>query len=141
MKIGSRLDGIIRTVEDDYYEYGAVEVARTFNGVTSTKWLGDSFKLAKALRDMLLRLHELVGNDQSIVKRLQVVGVATAGLSFQYIRMNHPSGYVCLLQREKLQQVPKAVHDLPDLMHLLMNVAQMKVSDPPPCYLVTNMAT
>lgn len=130
MKIGCRLDAIIRTVEDDYYEYGAMEVARTFNSVKSTKWLGDSFKLAKALRDMLFRLHELVDNDETIVKKLQVVGVTNAGLSFQYVRMSHPNGYVCLLQREKLQQVPKVVQGVVDLLHLLMNVVQVKVGGP-----------
>lgn len=80
-KIGPRLDGVIRTVEDDYYEYGGMEVARSFGGVTSTKWLSDSLKLAKALRDMLFRLHELVDHDAAIVKRLQVVGVFNAGMS------------------------------------------------------------
>lgn len=57
-----------------------MEVARTFNGVTSSKWLGDSFKLAKALRDMLFRLHDLVDHNEAIVKRLQVVGVFNAGM-------------------------------------------------------------
>lgn len=83
-KIGRRLDAIIRTVEDDYFEYGAMEVARTFNGVTSSKWLGDSFKLAKALRDMLFRLHGLVDHNEAIVKRLQVVGVFNAGMYRTY---------------------------------------------------------
>jgi hypothetical protein len=80
LKIGRRLDAIIRTVEDDPYEYGAMEVARTFNGVTSSKWLGDFFKLAKALRDMLFRLHGLVDHDEAVVKKLQVVGVFNAGM-------------------------------------------------------------
>lgn len=83
-KIGRRLDAIIRTVEDDYFEYGGMEVARTFNGITSSKWLGDSFKLAKALRDMLFRLHGLVDHNEAIVKRLQVVGVFNAGMCRTY---------------------------------------------------------
>ncbi|KAH0614004.1 uncharacterized protein H6S33_005890 [Morchella sextelata] len=126
LKIGRRLDAIIRTVEDDPYEYGAMEVARTFNGVTSSKWLGDFFKLAKALRDMLFRLHGLVDHDEAVVKKLQVVGVFNAGLSFQLIRMSHPKGFVCLLNAEKMQQVPNSVQELVKLFKVLMNVALMK---------------
>lgn len=92
LKTGRRLDAIIRTVEDDYHEYGGMEVARSFRGVTSSKWLGDSFKLAKALRDMLFRLHELVDHDNTITKKLQVVGVFNAGTS----RTDHNSHYYSL---------------------------------------------
>lgn len=41
--------------------------------------------------------------------------------------MSNPHGYICVLQREKLQQVPKTVGDLSKLLHLLKCVAQMKV--------------
>ncbi|KAG0643436.1 hypothetical protein HOY80DRAFT_945688 [Tuber brumale] len=129
MKLGSRLDAIIRTSEDDYHEYGAMEVARTFTGgVTSTKWLGDAFKLVKALRDMLPRLHELVNGDAEITRRVQVVGVCTAGLALQYVRLGHPGiGHVCLLKREGLVQVPKGVGGgLAELLKVLMTVAQLK---------------
>ncbi|KAA8897473.1 hypothetical protein FN846DRAFT_963666 [Sphaerosporella brunnea] len=127
-KIGPRIDGIIRTVEDDFFEYGGIEVARSFSGgMRSTKWLSDSLKLAKALRDMLFRLHELADHDKAIVKKLQVVGIFNAGLSFQLIRMSNPKGYVSVLQREKRQEVPKSVSDLQKLFPLLKCVAQMKV--------------
>lgn len=81
LKTGRRLDAIIRTIEDNYHEYGGMEVAKSFRDVTSSKWLNDNFKLAKALRDMLFRLHELVDHDNAITKRLQVVGVLNAGTS------------------------------------------------------------
>lgn len=42
--------------------------------------------------------------------------------------MNHPKGFVCLLQRGRMRQVPTSVQDLRKLLHLLMNVASMKVS-------------
>jgi len=124
MKLGARLDAIIRTVEDDYYEYGGMEVARTFNGVTSTKWLGDEFKLVRAMRDMLFRLHELVGGERGT--RLQVVGVTTAGLRCQWARLGCRAGYVCLLDKERMGIVPMAVGGLHELLKLLMSVAQMK---------------
>ncbi|KAG0634433.1 hypothetical protein HOY80DRAFT_527915 [Tuber brumale] len=127
-KLGPRLDAIIRTLEDDSYEYGGMEVARTFTGgVTSTKWLGDTFKLAKALRDMLYRLHKLVNGDVSIARQVQVVGIRTAGLALQFLRLGHPGiGYVCLLTREQLVQVPKDVGELPELFGVFMMVARLK---------------
>lgn len=148
-KTGRHLDAIIRTSEDDSHEYGGMEVASSFRGgTTSSKWLDDNFKLVKALRDMLFRLHELVDHDSAIVKKLQVVGVLNAGmcpepkpenllftnsylntgLALQVTHMNNPNGYVSLLQREKLQHVPTGVQDLMKLLTLLKNVSQMKVS-------------
>lgn len=126
-KTSARLDAIIRTVEDNFYEYGAVEVARSFKGLNSTKWISDMFKIARSMRDMQGRLHDLVKNDQRIVRKLQVIGITNAGLEFQWVRMNSPGGYMCLLQRETLQHFPNDVKNLMDVTELLMNVAQMKV--------------
>lgn len=127
LKSGRRLDAVIRTVEDDTHEYGGMEVARTSSGgTTSTKHLGDAWKLAKSLRDMLYRLHEAVEHDEAVVGELQVVGVFNAGLAMQLIRMSHPRGYVCLLQREKRQSVPTGAGELWMLLRLLTAVSQMK---------------
>jgi hypothetical protein len=58
---GGRLDGVVCTYEEDPYEFAGVEIARTFHGGTkSTKWLRDSRKLTRALRDMFHRLHHRV---------------------------------------------------------------------------------
>ncbi|KAG0127779.1 hypothetical protein HOY82DRAFT_624385 [Tuber indicum] len=110
------------------YSYGGMEVARTFAGVvTATKWLGDMFELAKALRNMLRRLHRLVNGDMSIARRVQVVGVCTVGLALQFIRLRQPGiGRVCWLAREELVQVPKDVRELPELFKVFMMVAQLK---------------
>ncbi|RUP46784.1 hypothetical protein BC936DRAFT_146528 [Jimgerdemannia flammicorona] len=93
-RIGQRLDAIVKTDDDAYYEYGVVEVAKTFRGMKSTKWLTDNLKLAKALHDMLVRLELLVDNRESLVKKLQVVGLVNSGLKCQVLQMNHPNGCV-----------------------------------------------
>lgn len=41
--------------------------------------------------------------------------------------MSHPKGFVCLLNAEKMQQVPNSVQELVKLFKVLMNVALMKV--------------
>lgn len=125
--IGSRLDGVVRTIEDETYEYGGMEVARKWEGTTSSKALVDAWKLIKALRDMLHRLHDRVGNRKDVTPRLQVVGLLTQGLRFQVLRLCHPRGYVCLLKREENYRVSSVVGELHDLLRLLTHLAQSKV--------------
>ncbi|KAA8895331.1 hypothetical protein FN846DRAFT_911897 [Sphaerosporella brunnea] len=87
MKSGPRLDGIIRSLDDNTLEFGGMEVARTSHGGTSsTKLLNDTRKLGKALRDMLGRLCQ-VAVHESVRGQLQVVGFIAAGLV-----LDHASG-------------------------------------------------
>lgn len=118
-KTGSRLDGILRGVEDDYLEFFCMEIANTFQGgVTSTKWLGDSHKLVRAMRDMLGRVVQRGGK--------QVVGVVAAGLTLEIWRMFYYKGYTCVLKRERIHTVPTKVERLTDLLMLLSSVVRIK---------------
>jgi hypothetical protein len=106
-----------------------MEIARTFQGGTnSTKWMRDSQKLVRALRDMLHRLHQRVEPDAASVGKLQVFGIVTAGLSLQICRLVNPHGYVCLLKAHKVRQVPSTVGELRNLLFLLRSVVQMKAA-------------
>jgi hypothetical protein len=128
MKTGPRLDGVVRSVDDDSREFCAIESARRLRGGTSsTKWLSDNAKLQKVLRDMLSRLVTLVDNDPQIVRRLQVVGISTAGLHLQVTRLCHRKGYVCLSTREQLFSVPDDVMQVKQLLLLLVAVVRTKV--------------
>ncbi|KAG0126312.1 hypothetical protein HOY82DRAFT_615379 [Tuber indicum] len=128
LKHGPRYDGIIRGLGDDDHEYGGIEDGRSFaGGVKATKWMNDNIKLIKSLYDMLYRLDDLVDGDPAIRLRMQVVGISTAGLAMQYAHLGHPGiGYVCLLQRGPIMHVPKTIELLPDLLRMLVIVAQLK---------------
>lgn len=128
MRQGRRLDGVIRTVEDNTQEFGGIEVARTAHGGrTSTKWLSDTEKLLKALRDMLGVLCGVVGRWKE-GPGLQVVGVVCAGLKMQVIRMGHwREGAVAVVSRERIVEVPVEVQEFKELVNLLVMVATMKV--------------
>lgn len=77
-KIGSRFDGLVRDNNGEY-EYAAIEGARSFGGVTCTKWLQDSRRVAKALHDMLSHLQDELSCQDIILGKLQVVGLVSAG--------------------------------------------------------------
>jgi len=126
-KIGRRFDGILRSFEDDSQEFVAVEAARKLiGGSEATKWMKDSRKVEKALRDMLSRLHDVVGHDWAIIPSLEVVGINTAGFDFQTCRMSHTKGHVCLLKREATRRFPTSVSQLQELLLLLAHIVQIK---------------
>lgn len=78
--------------------------------MTSSKALSDAQKLARALRDMLFRLHERVNHEKGAERELQVVGVVTAGVGMQVLRMGcWGGGGVAVLMREKGMEVPVGV--------------------------------
>lgn len=129
-KMGYRVDGVVRTIEDETYEYAAMEVGKVQKTRTSSKWLNDGLKLARTLRDMLRRLLELVDNADTIMSHVQVAGVLTMGPLLQLLRICRSPGYVCLLTREKIERVPTHVADLSDLLLLLKCMLRAKVSSP-----------
>lgn len=125
-KMGYRVDGVVRTIEDETYEYAAMEVGKVQKTRTSSKWLNDGLKLARTLRDMLRRLLELVDNADTIMSHVQVAGVLTMGPLLQLLRICRSPGYVCLLTREKIERVPTHVADLSDLLLLLKCMLRAK---------------
>ena len=127
-RTGPKLDAVIRTVEDNTHEFGGVEVARTdAGGAGSTKRLGDAGKLVRAMRDMLFRLHERVGHDEGVVRRVQVVGVVCAGVKMQAMRMGCWRGGVAVLVPEMELEVPVEIGGAKRLWQILAGVQRLKV--------------
>lgn len=103
-----------------------MEVARSYSQ-TSSKCLKDTYKLAKALRDMLHRLHERVDHNEDIIRKLQVVGVCCAGLSIQTVRMGCWKGGVTVLTKDPALEVPVSVKEIAGLCKVIAGVQRMKV--------------
>ncbi|TGZ81551.1 hypothetical protein EX30DRAFT_248707 [Ascodesmis nigricans] len=126
-KIGRRFDAIICTHADNYLEFGAIEVAKSDNGPGSTKFIQDGKKLRIALRDMIMRLHDAVGDDHGAVKKMQTVGVLNAGLTFQMVRCwGRNRGGVVLVKSERREELPRVVGELRKVWSLMRTVIQMK---------------
>jgi len=71
--MGHRGDGVFRE-RNGRNEFGAIEAAKEFGGKASTKWLQESFKTPKVMRDMLVQLAGAVNNDPGSVRQLRTIG-------------------------------------------------------------------
>ncbi|KAG9286005.1 hypothetical protein G9A89_022681 [Geosiphon pyriformis] len=108
-KIGRRVDGIFREC-NGRNEFGAIEVAKEFDGQTSTKWLKESFKISKVMHDMLIQLAGAVKNDPSRVRQLRTVGWLHFGPYGQMLEMDCANSRVCRLVRRKLHHVGQGLN-------------------------------
>jgi len=124
-KIGRRGDGIFRTYNNNM-EYGAIEVAKKFVILNSTKQLKDGLKLGKVMHDMLVCLAQQVKFSEEKVRKLQVIGLLHLGLKLQVLRMSSPNGLVSVLKREELHEVPTTVNKIRDLIMHLSSVWRAK---------------
>lgn len=125
---GPKIDGIIRSIEDDSLEFGSMEVSKSWGGVggKSTKRLGDINKVIKSLRDMLFELHKRVGFNPAATKNIQVVGIICCGLKVQFFRM-YGKGHIAILKREAIETVPIECSNFKDLKRLIVKFAMIKV--------------
>ncbi|CAG8573291.1 16422_t:CDS:2, partial [Racocetra persica] len=121
-KMGYKMDGIFRTYYNNI-EYGAMEVGKKFD---ATKLLTDGFKLGKAMHDIFVCLCELVRYDESQIRKLQVAGIIHLGLKLQTLQLSSPKGYVSILKRDKLYEVPNTVEKMKDLIRVLASMWRVK---------------
>jgi hypothetical protein len=122
-----RLDAVVKTFENGFDEFSGVEIARGYaGGETSTKWLSDSFKLAKVLADMLHCLHKRARHDEAVSKTLRVAGVICNGLKLQMMRMECHKGAIAILTKDEPIQVSFTVEGLENLFQIIAEVSRMK---------------
>ncbi|CAG8667830.1 16179_t:CDS:2, partial [Racocetra fulgida] len=125
-KMGYRMD-----------EYGVMEVAKKFE---ATKLLSDGYKIGKVMHDTFICLSQKVHFEEARVRKLRVVGMLHLGLKAQVLHLSSPKGYVSILKREKLLEVPAKIDRIKDLIRVLANVWILKrvVMD---CVETVNMKT
>jgi hypothetical protein len=123
--MGRRADLILRKGSA---EYGCAEAGAKDEGLWGTKKLLEKgVKAAKALKDMLNQLSDLVGNDESSVRQLCTIGyilsgivmdsnlcikrdaliiIYIIGMSLEVMIMDSPTGYCCRITRSQLFSIP-----------------------------------
>ncbi|RHZ46207.1 hypothetical protein Glove_629g20 [Diversispora epigaea] len=96
---GRKIDGIIYTA-DGLLEFGAIEGARSFTGVSDNKYLNETFKMPKTLRDMYADLIRVINYDDQRADKLQVIGILHFGLWVQFVRLWRAGGSICIFRKD-----------------------------------------
>ncbi|CAG8600424.1 11578_t:CDS:10, partial [Acaulospora morrowiae] len=96
---GRKIDGIVYIV-DRNIEVGAIEAAGSFSGVSDRKYLLETFKMPKTLRDMYADLVRTANYDEQKANNLQVFGILHLGLSIQFTRLYRAGGSICIFRKD-----------------------------------------
>ncbi|CAI2190887.1 20376_t:CDS:2 [Funneliformis geosporum] len=96
---GRKIDGIVYIV-DRNLEVGAIEAARSFLGVSDQKYLLETFKMPKTLRDMYADLVRTANYDEQKANNLQVFGILHLGLWIQFTRLYRAGGSICIFKKD-----------------------------------------
>ncbi|CAG8483395.1 8696_t:CDS:2 [Funneliformis mosseae] len=123
-KIGRKGDGIFRLI-GDRLEFGAIEAGKKWEGKSGRKYIIDSLKLSKTLRDMFVQLAKECDDDEQIVRKLQTVGMLHSGNRFQLLTLDVPKGYICRIKRFAFQEVASHINN-PPLAFVLKNILRAK---------------
>ncbi|CAB4432769.1 unnamed protein product [Rhizophagus irregularis] len=123
-KIGKKGDGIFR-LKGDRLEIGGIEAGRKWEGKNGRKYLRDSLKLSKMLRDMLIQLIKECNGDEQIIRKLQTVGMLHSANRFQLITMDIPNGYICRIKRYDIQEVSGQINN-PPLAFVIKDILRAK---------------
>ncbi|GBC40754.1 C2H2-type zinc finger transcription factor [Rhizophagus irregularis DAOM 181602=DAOM 197198] len=111
--------------EGDRLEIGGIEAGRKWEGKNGRKYLRDSLKLGKMLRDMLVQLIKECNGDEQIIRKLQTVGMLHSANRFQLITMDIPNGYICRIKRFDIQEVAGQINN-PPLAFVIKDILRAK---------------
>ncbi|CAG8838496.1 44162_t:CDS:2, partial [Gigaspora margarita] len=124
-KIGKKGDGIFR-ITADRMELGAIESGRECEGLYGTKYLKDSLKLNKMLKDMITNLISECSFNTS--RQLQVIGILNGGNRLQMIEMNTPKGYISRVKRGKIYEVTGRLMKSQPLAFVIKEILRAKAT-------------
>lgn len=103
-KIGRKGDGIFR-LRSDRLELEAIEAGRKWEEISGTKYMTDSLKISKLLKDMLDKLIMECKMKEDVVKKLKVIGILHGANRLQVLTVDHPFGYITRVIRNNVQEV------------------------------------
>lgn len=119
-KIGKKGDGIFR-LKGDRLEIGGIEAGKKWEGKNGRKYLQNSLKLSKMLRDMLVECND----DEQVIRKLQTVGMLHSANRFQLLTMDIPNGYICRIKHFDIQEVAGQINN-PPLAFVIKDILRAK---------------
>ncbi|KAI8974064.1 hypothetical protein BDB01DRAFT_807387 [Pilobolus umbonatus] len=87
---------------------------------------GFKIELPKRLRSMLGELCQHAKWRDYLIRDIEVIGCAHNGLAMDFLRMDHPAGYICRLQRFPNFRMPSNIKYLTQALELLIMLYKMK---------------
>ncbi|CAG8690782.1 4802_t:CDS:2 [Funneliformis caledonium] len=120
-KIGRKGDGVFR-LSGDRLEFGATEAGRKWEGKSGTKYLNDSLKINKMLKDMIGQLAVACDGKEDLVRKLQVVGILHGANRFQLLIMDYPKGYISRVKHRKVHTVAGRLNKSEPLAYTLKEI-------------------
>ncbi|RIB00643.1 hypothetical protein C2G38_1139351 [Gigaspora rosea] len=103
-KFGRKGDGVFR-LHKGRLEFGAIEAGRNWEEINGTKYMSDSLKISKMLKDMLDKLIRECKMKENLVKKLKVIGILHGANRLQVLTIDHPEGYITRINRNNVQEV------------------------------------
>ncbi|CAG8715188.1 7630_t:CDS:2, partial [Funneliformis mosseae] len=103
-KIGRKRDGVFKLCKDRL-EFGAIEAGRKWEGHNGTKYLNDSLKLNKMMKDMIVQLTTICDWREDLVRKLEVIGILHGANRIQIITMDYLKGYISHIRHRKFYEV------------------------------------
>ncbi|CAG8512155.1 10238_t:CDS:2, partial [Funneliformis mosseae] len=86
-------------------EFDAVEAGHKWEEKNGTKYLTDSLKLCKMMKDMLTQLSIECNGVEDLVRKIQVVGILNGANMIQVITIDYPKGYISHVQCKNIREV------------------------------------
>ncbi|CAB4375538.1 unnamed protein product [Rhizophagus irregularis] len=124
-KIDKSLTDLMKKLKGNRLEIGGIEAGRKWEGKNGRKYLRDSLKLGKMLRDMLVQLIKECNGDEQIIRKLQTVGMLHNANRFQLLTMDIPNGYICRIKRFDIQEVAGQINN-PPLAFVIKDILRAK---------------
>ncbi|CAI2176853.1 14016_t:CDS:2 [Funneliformis geosporum] len=95
-------------------------------GEKGTKYMHDSLKMCKMLKDMVTQLAIICDGREELVRKLEVVGILHGANRIQIITMDYPKGYISRIKRRKFCKVPGRLTNSTPLALVLKEILYAK---------------
>ncbi|RIA85015.1 hypothetical protein C1645_831433 [Glomus cerebriforme] len=114
-------DGVFR-LSVDRLEFVATEAGRKWEGRSGTKYLNDSLKINKMLKDMIGKLAVACDEKEDLIRKLQVVGILHGANRIQLLIMDYPKGYISRVKHRKVHTVAGRLNKSEPLAYTLKEI-------------------
>ncbi|CAG8789569.1 21849_t:CDS:1 [Dentiscutata erythropus] len=119
--LGHKSDGIFRLCSS-HLEFGAIEVEKRWTG----GYPSISLKICKMLKDMVTQLSGECNDEESYLRRLQLVGIIHGPTKIRTMVMDCPKGYISRVLHRKVCEVSNQLTKSEPLASVLKEILVAK---------------